>query len=394
MSHSSPQLVHIKRRKSEPHVDLLYVERPNKKKFTDQGYYFRRLDQESGSAFPPSDGILQKGVFRPTQPRSPAPDRPPPVRATAPGDEDRDPFALRVRKHQGADNRNRLDVPGRQDAVLPTHPIARERVRRFHLMRHRSLTPSALNPSKKRKSEIATFVEKSDPSGQATPDDNTWTSPPVPEATATEQMAPSPKRKRPNVRALRDRVRDQSIKNAPPTENPEELRQLAEEMSRWAQEVETGVGLVSDIRQEEPQNNAMQVDMTTSGQQEGEYVYDTFVQYEATDNLGLSTNNVGILVIEEEDEEYWESYMHHEQGEYVYSDEEDENAEDWYGNDYPEDEVDSDDEYNVDPYKYRDRGSDDEQYDVDTWSDEEGERKRFEALLKNERAFYEQPPAS
>ena len=48
-------------------------------------------------------------------------------------------------------------------------------------------------------------------------------------------------------------------------------------------------------------------------------------------------------------------------------------AEDYYGADYPEDEVDEDDEYDVDAYKYRKGASDDEEWDVDdtTWSDEE-----------------------
>jgi hypothetical protein len=48
-------------------------------------------------------------------------------------------------------------------------------------------------------------------------------------------------------------------------------------------------------------------------------------------------------------------------------------AEDYYGADYPEDEVDEDDEYDVDAYKYRKDASDDEEWDADdaAWSDEE-----------------------
>lgn len=47
-------------------------------------------------------------------------------------------------------------------------------------------------------------------------------------------------------------------------------------------------------------------------------------------------------------------------------------AEDFYGNDYPEDEIDSDDEYGRDAYQYRNYNSDDEEFDRD-WSDEEDE---------------------
>lgn len=51
--------------------------------------------------------------------------------------------------------------------------------------------------------------------------------------------------------------------------------------------------------------------------------------------------------------------------------------------------MDSDDEFDLDPYKYREGASDNEEYDVDTWSDEEGKRVRFESLLQKEKEFYD-----
>lgn len=53
-------------------------------------------------------------------------------------------------------------------------------------------------------------------------------------------------------------------------------------------------------------------------------------------------------------------------------------AEDFYGNDYPEDEVDSDDEFGQDAYDYRHGASDDEDYGegVAGWSDDEKEGRR------------------
>ena len=53
-------------------------------------------------------------------------------------------------------------------------------------------------------------------------------------------------------------------------------------------------------------------------------------------------------------------------------------AEDYYANDYPEDEVASDDERGMGAYGHRRRASDDEEYDEDTaaWSDE-GEDSRY-----------------
>ena len=54
-------------------------------------------------------------------------------------------------------------------------------------------------------------------------------------------------------------------------------------------------------------------------------------------------------------------------------------AENYYGADYPEDEVDSDDEFGHSAYKYRHKGaSDDEEFgsDSDLWSDE-GDEDRY-----------------
>lgn len=53
-------------------------------------------------------------------------------------------------------------------------------------------------------------------------------------------------------------------------------------------------------------------------------------------------------------------------------------AEDFYGNDYPEDEVNSDDEFDKGAYNYRYGASDDEEFGEEepNWSDEENEAKR------------------
>jgi hypothetical protein len=50
-------------------------------------------------------------------------------------------------------------------------------------------------------------------------------------------------------------------------------------------------------------------------------------------------------------------------------------AEEYYANDYPEDEVDSDDEFDRDPYRFRKADSDDE-FDLNdeaAWSDDDGQ---------------------
>ena len=59
-------------------------------------------------------------------------------------------------------------------------------------------------------------------------------------------------------------------------------------------------------------------------------------------------------------------------------------AEDYYGADYPEDEVDTDDEYDTGAYNYRHNASDDEEYGSETgaWSDDEELRHPWRKLTR------------
>jgi len=113
------------------------------------------------------------------------------------------------------------------------------------------------------------------------------------------------------------------------------------------------------------------------------YVYDTYVLAPTAgdarlERMGdLGGDKVGYLVIAEDDQSIWETFVEGEAGdEERETDEEDENAEDYYGADYPEDELASDDEEGRNAYGFRARGaSDDEEWDADTgmYSDEEEE---------------------
>ena len=108
--------------------------------------------------------------------------------------------------------------------------------------------------------------------------------------------------------------------------------------------------------------------MDTDEIDERGYIYDTYVLQDATDFdiNAASASRVGILVITEEDQPIWQTYLDDaESDEEQRSDEEDSNAEDYYGADYPEDELDSDDEKDIDAYQYRHGASDDEAYGSD-----------------------------
>jgi hypothetical protein len=107
-----------------------------------------------------------------------------------------------------------------------------------------------------------------------------------------------------------------------------------------------------------------------------EYVYDTYVREiilpDADGKMPKPQGTVGFIVIGEEDEEWWNG--DDESDREFDTDDEDENAEDYYANDYPEDELSSDDEFGRDPYKYR--GEDgDEEYDLGDDDAESGDEK-------------------
>lgn len=108
-------------------------------------------------------------------------------------------------------------------------------------------------------------------------------------------------------------------------------------------------------------DDAMDVDAAS----DTEYVYDTYILDEAMDfdPQTAEPGTVGLLHIAEDQQPIWETYLDETDSEDERaSDDEDSNAEDYYGADYPEDEVASDDEYGVGAYRYRRNASDEEEF--------------------------------
>lgn len=104
-----------------------------------------------------------------------------------------------------------------------------------------------------------------------------------------------------------------------------------------------------------------------------DYVYDTYIREplipDADGKLPEPTGTVGLLVLADEDEGWWNAEDDEPDKEFD-TDDEDENAEDYYANDYPEDELSEDDEFGRDAYKRKHRhGSDDEQFDLNDGED-------------------------
>ncbi|KAL8707550.1 MAG: hypothetical protein Q9220_007442 [cf. Caloplaca sp. 1 TL-2023] len=122
----------------------------------------------------------------------------------------------------------------------------------------------------------------------------------------------------------------------------------------------------TDLDGPEQISNAKQNILDTLDEEGCDYVLDVYVRRNGIgqnasnelENLGLEMvdpDKVGMLVIEEgEDEKTWELYGAEDccDDETWNSEEEDENAEDYYGNDYPEDELDLDDQHDRNMYKH------------------------------------------
>ncbi|KAL9006226.1 MAG: hypothetical protein Q9188_000998 [Gyalolechia gomerana] len=133
------------------------------------------------------------------------------------------------------------------------------------------------------------------------------------------------------------------------------------------------------------------MDLSGFGEDTENFVFDVYVRQPQrigeNTSMGLqhaalekaNSDKIGVLVIEDEDQETWELYGDEDQSsdEGWNSEEEDENAEGYYGNDYPEDELDSDDEYNRDTYKHWHSTFDEEEFEDNVnWSDDESDGKK------------------
>jgi hypothetical protein len=109
-----------------------------------------------------------------------------------------------------------------------------------------------------------------------------------------------------------------------------------------------------------------------------EYIVDTYIRMPASSFSSQKEENFGLLVLDSQLEIslfYAEASASDEEGD----EEEDENAEDHYTADYPDEEVESDDEFGRDAYRYQNHNAADlEEFDEnDVLSDEEGDSMRY-----------------
>lgn len=116
-----------------------------------------------------------------------------------------------------------------------------------------------------------------------------------------------------------------------------------------------------------------------------DYVYDTYIREiimpDAEGKIPEPQGTVGYIMLTEEDEEWW--YDNDQSDKEFDTDDEDSNAEEYYANDYPEDELSSEDEFDRGAYRHY-HGEDNEEYDLDdeVRSDEDEEQPFRQAVPK------------
>ncbi|KAF2228909.1 hypothetical protein EV356DRAFT_537684 [Viridothelium virens] len=151
----------------------------------------------------------------------------------------------------------------------------------------------------------------------------------------------------------------------------------------------------TDVAQPAVEDELMDID----GPEESDFVYDTYIRHRTdppsveVDRAMLGNGTFGVLVIDEQDQALWDELVDDVQDSDKdwNSEEEDENAEDYYGADYPEEEVDNDDEYDIGAYRYRHNPSDEEEYDSEAgaWSDDDELRHPWKIGGRQRRATHE-----
>ncbi|KAL2181704.1 uncharacterized protein P884DRAFT_253760 [Thermothelomyces heterothallicus CBS 202.75] len=429
-----PHTIHVKRKRGndEDAVEFLRLEESKRSRSSEEGGWVYQLKQTIGTRTGPAVEPLSPGIpviqtsragdenRRPKRPRQ---QDEPPVKedATAPGTA---PAPSAGPEHT---------------APTTSHP-APDRIRRFHLSKSHSPQPAA-GVSKKR-AVPAVFVERGAkkhretlkaliqehgvaPTGQPKPVDDSR--PPEPseprngETPAVQQPSPV-KYKRPGTRACTQAAKNKTLPPSMQQREDIDMDELARAMDSWTVEeinknldrmkAESTTSKYSpatsrfkpkapkmryferhpesvaarqrgDAVSQAPCGTAvMSVDAAAEDTtDEEDYVLETYerVPAERLREQAVPSHRVGLLVFDTEPDMV--EFFYGTEGDSdddLPEDEEDENAENYYTADYPEEELDWDDEFDRNPYTYTTQNdSDREEYDLryfddeDNWHDDE-----------------------
>lgn len=389
---SAPERISIKRRRDDEVVDILTLTSAKKQRTSDQ--YFVRLS---------SDNLLQSAARFPTtftasrssHDTSQIPPGVPLVGTTQHGDEIKD-----FRRYKEAqDFRKGIVRTGENKDSVTTFPQKPSisgpppGARRFHLTRDLSLVLRPQHSSGIRKAKsfvrphLPTFVERVEKISLE--EITSYVEPPVDrviksvdgpnhelsiqrilseDGTVKKEKTATFQKPQPSLNRTGQSIRDDlATWDLTSDRLADELMALALEMDPVAKALyKADPTNQHDKGAQGPEPEKMFVDGPT------DFVYETYVRVQqrvVSDLEKLAqSNSMGYLVIDEDEEELWEQYLRDDDDDDDEDwDEEDgdSNAEDNPRNDYPEDEVSSDDEYDRNIYKYRRDHSDDEQFDQD-----------------------------
>ncbi|KAI9737050.1 MAG: hypothetical protein M1834_000640 [Cirrosporium novae-zelandiae] len=436
-----PEVIHIKRRRDEEPPDTLYIQSENdqeikRRRFTDYG--FSRLQDVNTLTGYTSSLTNQKPSQKAVS--SLMPNEVPQLKI---GDNlreergDQNERSINDVKKNSA--RPHSSLGSVRDLQLPEIAKHVAQARRFHLTHARrpsspiSFSQPSFSGVRKRKKgqkqEPAVFIERSPEakrkSGKGTLSYGLERKRLSLENEVKKQTATaSTPRKRPIASATEKMWRaEQWSQNHPSrshpsidAENNDRTLQLAQELQEFAlQETRASMstetspkspGQISKLKfqpkQPQHRRNSPSSSVLTQNQDshefspvddDGDYVFDTYIRQPVATlasplpvtglEQSVISNNIGFLVITEEDEEFLDTFED-EEGDGIWdSEDEDSNAEDHPFNDYPEDEVNSDDEYGYGAYQYRHAASDDEQFDEDDiyWSDDENQKHPWKSNI-------------
>ncbi|SPJ73748.1 uncharacterized protein FTOL_03478 [Fusarium torulosum] len=400
-----PQLIRVKRKRDdESPVTFLQFDEGAKRHRNDSNWVYQRRNP---------------GPQPPTieSPASTFRDAKPIIHVSSPGND----------ANQTKEAITSRDVTSTSDAKTADASKASE-LRRFHISRKMMMASSTAQPSttgltKKPRYGPAVFVERSRvkasqraskvlqsiqasvvvPSVQR----NETTAMPADiklEVRPTEERPQEERRlKKPAARSRQNSpLPGPNTRTALPTSvmNPhsQDLSKMAEDMNSWVMK-ELGANL-QEMEQEKQKaarfkpkapakryqerhpevaiNNtgSNDVDMTTGDvsdmEDDDDWVIEEYVRVPAhAMKINVAPTDVGVLVLDGKEESNLFFGPERDEDDELDEDDEDENAENYYTADYPEDEVESDDEYGRHAYGYRNgNASDDEEFDNEDFDDE------------------------
>ncbi|KAK3296010.1 uncharacterized protein B0H64DRAFT_397106 [Chaetomium fimeti] len=416
-----PDIIQVKRKrgKDDDPVDFLRLEETKRSRSSDGGWVYQRKPADvarasHAAAEPPSPKIP---VIQPTRDGDgERPVRHPRKRTRAPARDD------------AAATGAAPDTPNVPEQPAPTASShsSTDRIRRFHMARSNSPQPTA--GVSKRRAVPAVFVERGakkqretlkakiqehnvTPAESPTPVDG---SPPLgPSLPANENRAPSPvKYKRPGHRACTSTSDNKPT--LPPSMREREksdVNELARVMDSWTlDEITKNLNKMEEQstksksspaksrfrpkppkkryferhpeslapKQQQPPVDAtsMDVDVRVVGDStdEEDYVLETYerVPAQRLQERAVPPHMVGVLMFDTEPDMVDFFYGNEDDSDEEFpEDDEDENAENYYAADYPEEDLDWDDEFGRNPYSYTNTNdSDREEFDERDYDDD------------------------